>query len=739
MASTLPLELWAKILIFAGPSLPLLSKTSAINKRIRDFTWGSPGFKATVIRIDQEIRLHEGGVGSGRSFRVPDKWRRRQPVGHIRQHEEVEINNNDDHNENDDSEDSSLSLSISSPGSQGSPGSPQLQHQQQLQLQPTARSNVLTTSNLTTNFKFDPRKRQYTSDFLDFMRLPDAKEILKIWINIGWLSPDSHSLLLRDLLPRSIPQPPSFNNQDHDQDENKKRDIVNVLVLNGWRVSIGMVVDAAGAGDLDVVEVLVEALKIGGGGGLRRKGCNDKTLEKGKQRSDEGNVSTTKPVSIVDLADRNGSGTPLTHACRYGHLHIVKYLILEQGAGTDVLGDGDLPLHWACISGFVDIVKFLVEVVGVAPDQKNSFGWRPLYVATCGAVGGSERGNLDVVKYLVSEVGVDVDSGICGGGTGDSLSRSCDSSIFIYGGVHRVGNHGDEFNHEIDNDNNDQQHRPRRLVSNHSSTKTPLLLAARHNHTKILEYLLAVNASLTAIDNHQATRGYTALHHAVDLRQIGIVRRLLNAGADPSIRNSFGWTPLHLACIKLDGYPYWTHEELIGILLDHGANVEDETEEGATPLYMVLGDRGDISLGEYLIKRGAKVNRVHLNEHAEAPERPGFTILHRAASKGFVDAVEMLVDMAAQLQGNTNSIDVNAADIDGSTALHIAAKRSDQKGLATVRALLKARCINVDAVDNGGRTPMDFARTQLMRELLEGNGGHRRDVVGGDDINTNTA
>jgi ankyrin repeat protein len=53
--------------------------------------------------------------------------------------------------------------------------------------------------------------------------------------------------------------------------------------------------------------------------------------------------------------------------------------------------------------------------------------------------------------------------------------------------------------------------------------------------------------------NYQGPFGNTLLHGAVVSGDLGEVRRLLAAGADPNIRNRDGKTPLHAA--KILGYP----------------------------------------------------------------------------------------------------------------------------------------------------------------------------------------
>ena len=65
----------------------------------------------------------------------------------------------------------------------------------------------------------------------------------------------------------------------------------------------------------------------------------------------------------------------------------------------------------------------------------------------------------------------------------------------------------------------------------------------------------------------------TAMHSAVSRLQSGVVRILLDAGANPNVRQSAGWTPLHAAAMNGD----LTSVEL---LLAAGADPTATNEEG---------------------------------------------------------------------------------------------------------------------------------------------------------------
>jgi ankyrin repeat protein len=103
--------------------------------------------------------------------------------------------------------------------------------------------------------------------------------------------------------------------------------------------------------------------------------------------------------------------------------------------------------------------------------------------------------------------------------------------------------------------------------------------------------------SALGIDINAATReGNTALHGAVSVGNIGIVRRLLRMGASPHVRDQGGNTPLHLAAAKLD-------RGVCRLLIDAGADVYATNKRGLTPLRS-MGRGCDPSLARLLRNGG---------------------------------------------------------------------------------------------------------------------------------------
>ncbi len=78
----------------------------------------------------------------------------------------------------------------------------------------------------------------------------------------------------------------------------------------------------------------------------------------------------------------------------------------------------------------------------------------------------------------------------------------------------------------------------------------------------------------------------------------GILKLLLDDGADPDTKDVAGWSPLHYARNNAD---------LTKLLLEEGANPNIRTRDGDTPLHLVAG-KGGTAVAQLLLSRGADVN-----------------------------------------------------------------------------------------------------------------------------------
>jgi ankyrin repeat protein len=130
----------------------------------------------------------------------------------------------------------------------------------------------------------------------------------------------------------------------------------------------------------------------------------------------------------------------------------------------------------------------------------------------------------------------------------------------------------------------------------------------------------------------------TALHIAAN-NEGGAVRLLLEAGADPQVKDYAGFTPLHNAAEQ-------GLADNVRMLLEKDASlIEVPNDMGETPL-MSVGFKGDVKTASLLIEKGANVNAS-----VKASSR---TPLMGAAFRGRAELVETLINAGADVNATSD-------------------------------------------------------------------------------------
>ena len=107
----------------------------------------------------------------------------------------------------------------------------------------------------------------------------------------------------------------------------------------------------------------------------------------------------------------------------------------------------------------------------------------------------------------------------------------------------------------------------------------PFLYAGAEGLLEILKLLIAAGAN-TKLTNRY---GGTALIPAAERGHVEVVRELLShTDVDVNHINRLGWTALLEAIVLSDGGP--KHQQIVQLLLEHGADTSIPDKEGVTPL-----------------------------------------------------------------------------------------------------------------------------------------------------------
>lgn len=257
-------------------------------------------------------------------------------------------------------------------------------------------------------------------------------------------------------------------------------------------------------------------------------------------------------------------------------------------------------------------------------------------------------------------------------------------------------------------------------------------LIAQENRAAVLHYLAATprDALLDAVTQRDEN-GMTPLHNAVRRGWADVTAALLRAGADPAATDKNLMNAYHHAAFQPAGimsmllaHPaqraalrfcpfeatvadslrlalYACNMPVVETLVAFGANINDNTQDGQTPLQWLLANRKDSARAlpfiRYLLAAGAD-NDADVNDRGETP-------LLVAAKTNYPEAIALLLDAGA---------DPLRRNFSGMTALHLAAKFYP----ASTAALLLDAGIDPDAQNSAGQTALHIAARGNKRDFV---------------------
>ena len=171
---------------------------------------------------------------------------------------------------------------------------------------------------------------------------------------------------------------------------------------------------------------------------------------------------------------------------------------------------------------------------------------------------------------------------------------------------------------------------------------TPLMIAVCLGHEVVVNVLLIFGVDLerkgTVIYDGNAINGVTALWCASCWGHYNILRILVDNGANVNNPTDIGSTPLRVACYFDDKF------EIVKYLVEKGADVNAKNIYKSTCM-MKIGYTGNYDIAQYLLKKGADPNKKDVD---------GETALHCSAAYGHLAISKLFIASGVPVMDTDN-------------------------------------------------------------------------------------
>ena len=417
---------------------------------------------------------------------------------------------------------------------------------------------------------------------------------------------------------------------------------------------------------------------------------------------------------MINTANKNGI-TPLQHAVEYGNQAM--YLALKDHGAEPSAQMELFPLRQITSNLFAHIGNDNMDGLSIAlymtdkmirqidPDDDDEIG-EVRDILHNALISDKDAHVLDACK----DGGIDLTMPLHYSGQIFCLRDECLKSCYGMSTIHKLQELGVDMNTAVvrgrtpanvlaSTNRGDKQfyEEVTKLFSKESMEKldnngvSAVHLAAKNGHVEMLKVMLEKQVNINLTEDEPGEAGATPLHLACSHSQVDVVKLLIAAGADDTLKNSQGETPAHFVLLQ-NKWGAKLNQEQKAELLKELKHLDIPREDGQTPLMLLTF--WDEDLLPIFLDKGVNVNHT---------DNDGRTALMLITDK---DIIKGLLQAGAE---------INVADNSGNTALHYALESCS---VETARYLIR-KGADYNRPNNEGKTPAQIAAERGFETVLD--------------------